>query len=246
MNNATSENLGAATAPAQDAPALPPLAPDPDLDRWVAELAASNPAQKGTLLDSIITHLNARNRFAYASDYAEEWLNIDRSLPILLLAGKTSQFATQLPYIQRDSVLFGRYTDRAITHLREVTTAEPENQSALLSLGVALVTSRRAENSMQGIMTLRKLLELNPDHLEASFQLGVFSLQTGQLEKAVQRFEKVLSLNPTYYAAQFQLALVRLRQQQPEAARALLEQLISEAPDPALKLEANELLQSLN
>jgi cytochrome c-type biogenesis protein CcmH/NrfG len=127
-----------------------------------------------------------------------------------------------------------------------VIAERPSDETALLYLGVALVTSRKAENSMQGIMTLRKVLEINPDHVEANFQLGVFSLQTNQLEKAVQRFEKVLSLDPAYQPARFQLAVVRIRQQQPESARALLEQIIQEASEPDMKLEARELLQTIS
>lgn len=226
--------------------ALPPLAPDEVFDQWVSELSTAEGQTKANLLDSIITHLQKRNRHAYASDYAEQWLTIDRSLPILLLSGLSSQKATQLPYVQRDSSLFRRYSDRSITHLREVIVERPSDETALLYLGVALVTSRKAENSMQGIMTLRKVLEINPDHVEANFQLGVFSLQTNQLEKAVQRFEKVLSLDPAYQPARFQLAVVRIRQQQPEIARALLEQIIQEASEPDIKLEARELLQTIS
>jgi tetratricopeptide (TPR) repeat protein len=48
----------------------------------------------------------------------------------------------------------------------------------------------------EGIMKLRAVLERNENHEEATFQLALLSLESGQLEKAEKRFEKLILLHP--------------------------------------------------
>ncbi|HRW90872.1 MAG TPA: tetratricopeptide repeat protein [Flavobacteriales bacterium] len=58
---------------------------------------------------------------------------------------------------------------------------------------VALVNGTQP---MQGIMMLREILQEDPDNVEAHWNLGLFSVQSGQYDKAVERFQKVLELDP--------------------------------------------------
>lgn len=56
-------------------------------------------------------------------------------------------------------------------------------------------------NPMEGITMLREILAKDSMNVEANYWLGVFSVQSGQLDKAISRFNKVLSVNPNYLAA---------------------------------------------
>ncbi len=49
------------------------------------------------------------------------------------------------------------------------------------------------ENPMGGILKLREILEKDPDNIDASWSLGMASMQTGQFDKAVPRFEHVIA-----------------------------------------------------
>ena len=53
----------------------------------------------------------------------------------------------------------------------------------------------QSETPMQGILMLRDILEKNPDNVDALWVLGEASMQTGQFEKAVTRFERLISLD---------------------------------------------------
>jgi lipopolysaccharide biosynthesis regulator YciM len=64
----------------------------------------------------------------------------------------------------------------------EVKTAE----------AVALV---QGQDPMRGIMMLREVLQEDPDNVEAHWHLGLFSIQSGQYEKALERFKKVKELD---------------------------------------------------
>ena len=225
---------------------LPPLAPDAEFDSWASKLSEVSEEEKGLLLDSMISSLIERNRFGHAANYLEQRLESDRSLEIQRLAGIVNQQATELSYVSRDSILFRTFTERAISYLSAVLEAQPEDEQSLLYLGLALVQSGQPQNSMRGILSIRKVLEINPDNLEAGLRLGIFSLQTGQLDKAEQRFQHILQLEPENQLARLQLAVTRIRQERLPEAQQLLERVVQEASDNELKLEARELLISLN
>jgi hypothetical protein len=48
----------------------------------------------------------------------------------------------------------------------------------------------------EGIMKLRAVTERDSNHEAAIYQLGLMSIESGQTEKAVKRFEKLLLLHP--------------------------------------------------
>lgn len=222
---------------------LPPLAPDPDLDRQIAALESASEEEKLRLLDTIVVSLQARNRLAYAADYAMQLADLESSLSNQLRAGVLSQKASELPYVAQDSSLMLKYSDQAVALLKQVNEQEPENEEALLHLGLALTKARAP---MQGILTLRKLTELNPRNWEAQFRLGLFSLQTGQFAKAVERFSNVLNERPEMNEAKFQLAVANARTGNENEAKELLEEVLKDKnASGELKQEANILLNQL-
>ena len=198
------------------------------------------------ILDSIVINLQSRRRFAYASDYATQFATLDSSLQSLKRAGILSQQASRLSYIQADSVSFRTYSNRSLSYLRRVVAQSPKDEESLLYLGLALVESGIPANSMQGILTIRSVLEINPDNVDASYQLGLFSVQTGQLEKALQRFKKVLELQPDHAEAMLQLANVYIQTDNAAEARPLLEAVLkSKTADSELKRNAGNLINSI-
>ena len=50
---------------------------------------------------------------------------------------------------------------------------------------------------MQGILKLREIIENDPENIDASWYLGLFSIQTGQYEKAIERLEMVARKDET-------------------------------------------------
>ena len=49
---------------------------------------------------------------------------------------------------------------------------------------------------MQGIQMLLTMVEENPNNVEAHFVLGEFAIRSGQMEKAVARFNTIIELQP--------------------------------------------------
>ncbi|GAB4419506.1 MAG: hypothetical protein OHK0039_32000 [Bacteroidia bacterium] len=223
---------------------LPPLAPDPDMDPLLARLDEADPGAT-VLLDSIITGLEGRNRLDFAAEYAARQARLDSSFSVWVRAGRLNHAASGLFYVQQDSVLFRHFSDRAIDLLSRANALRPQDEPTLLLLGLAYIESRRSENSMKGILTIRQVLDINPDNVEASLQLGRFSIQTGQFDKAEARFRTVLRLDPRNEAAQVQLAAALAGQDKHSEARSTLETLLENTVDPDIQRKATELLNSL-
>ena len=57
---------------------------------------------------------------------------------------------------------------------------------------VALVNG---QDPMRGIMMLREIVQEDPANAEAHWHLGLFSVQSGQMDKALERFKKVRDLD---------------------------------------------------
>ena len=55
-------------------------------------------------------------------------------------------------------------------------------------------------------MLLREAVSADSTNLEAQLNLGFFSMQSGQYDKAVSRFEKVLAIQPDLYEVQIYLS----------------------------------------
>lgn len=234
-----------ASAPTSQPSTLPPLSPDAATDKWVEKLKEVTGKERVVALDSVIERLKQRNRFDHAAQYAEMRLKEDSSLAGKQLAGTLYYEATRLPHIAEDSVMFGVFSQKGITYLEEAKAADSTNEKVLVMLGKAYVESRIPMNMMKGVRTIKKVNEMNPDNIDAAFQMGLFLVQRGKWEEAVTRFEKVAKLDPRNWLAKLQLAGAYIQLGKKAEAKPLLQSVAENADDPNLKSEANRLLNSL-
>ena len=64
---------------------------------------------------------------------------------------------------------------------------------------------------MEGILMLKELADTDEPNLDAVFLLGQLSVQSGQLEKAVERYSQVLELDPNHIEATWELAMLNMK-----------------------------------
>ncbi|MFD2248613.1 tetratricopeptide repeat protein [Pontibacter ruber] len=81
---------------------------------------------------------------------------------------------------------------QGITLLREVISADPNNEKALFNLGVLSMQSNQYDKAEE---RFRHLVSVNPKHVEGTFYLAVALAQTGKKEEAVATFNKVKQLS---------------------------------------------------
>lgn len=72
----------------------------------------------------------------------------------------------------------------------EVVTIDEQVQEAVNMV-------QNGERPMEGILKLREILENDPDNIDAAYQLGLFSIQSGQMENAIKRFGQVVDKDET-------------------------------------------------
>lgn len=88
-----------------------------------------------------------------------------------------------------------------------ITDAQMELMSAVQAV-------QSGQNPMENIMRIRALVEADSTFEEAHLWLGAFSLQSGQIDKAISRFETVKRLNPENPEPYWQLGMLALEEEE--------------------------------
>lgn len=101
----------------------------------------------------------------------------------------------------------------------------------------------QSEDPMSGIQDLLTIVEEDSTQLDAQYYLGLFSIKSGQFEKAVNRFEKVITFVglKKYPDARYQLSVCLEELGKTEASLEQLEIYMTEI-DPS-KTEKKEAVQ---
>jgi len=96
--------------------------------------------------------------------------------------------------VKADSVARTRevafYAAKAINCYQKALAIDPKSLVAQTGLGVCYVSA--SDNPMQGIGLLLAVVKQDPKNIDANFNLGLFSMRSGQYDKAIQRFQTVV------------------------------------------------------
>lgn len=130
-------------------------------------------------------------------------------------------------------------------------TKAPNEQAGSAAQGVdqrvqeAMEIVQSGQNPMQGVQMLREILEEDPDNIQATYALGVLSMQSGQFDKAVQRLTRVLEIDPHQHQALRLRADAFIALGDTAQAIADLNELLQHEDDPKLDAEVNQILNEL-
>lgn len=104
---------------------------------------------------------------------------------------KTGNLFTTAYQNTQDSIAQPALVQKAIGAYQKALEQQPESLDAKTGLGVAYVSG--TPNPMQGIQLLREVVAKDPENVSANMNLGLFSMKSGQFDKAVNRFKTVLA-----------------------------------------------------
>jgi Tfp pilus assembly protein PilF len=102
-----------------------------------------------------------------------------------------------------DTVMAPVLTGKARNAYEKALEFDEENVDARTGLGTALVNGPAP---MEGITMLLKVVEEQPKHIKANYNLGLFSMRSRQFDKAVDRFKTVIEQTPNNAEVWFYLA----------------------------------------
>lgn len=140
------------------------------------------------------------------------------------------------PSVQRWAV------DGAIRCFQQALDLNPDNDTTRLALAAAYVDG--AGEVMQGVAILREITAEDPDNIPANLMLGRMSIQSGQLDKAVTRFETVLKQEPQNREALYFLAEAYRGKGEKNKAIATLEKLKKIVNDPNFSKDIDDYIKS--
>ena len=135
----------------------------------------------------------------------------------------------------------------AIRNYEKVLELNPDNLKAQTAIGVANVegSAQLGVMPMKGIGILKEVLNKDPKNVDALTNLGYFAIQSGQYEKAIERFETVLSIDPQNAEAYIYLTDVYLSQNDIEKGIETLEKYKSLVDDPLAKQQVDDYIKDL-
>lgn len=137
--------------------------------------------------------------------------------------------------------------NKAIDAYSEVLKINNKNLNAKTGLGVCYVdgSSYLGEPPMRGITLLLEVVKEDSTNLSALTNLGYFSIQSGQYEKAKQRFEQILKIQPKFAEAHLYLTDISLAMGDTTNAVEHIEKYKSMIENPATKQQLDEYIKKL-
>jgi tetratricopeptide (TPR) repeat protein len=94
-----------------------------------------------------------------------------------------------------DTLIQPVLVQKAISSYQKADKLKPNTLEVKTGLGIAYVSG--TPNPMQGITLLLDVVKKDPKNLKANLNLGLFSMKSGQFDKAVERFKTVIEIAPS-------------------------------------------------
>ncbi len=135
------------------------------------------------------------------------------------------------------------YSEKARYYYELLLKDDPSRLDIKNKLAMTYISSA---NPMQGITLLREILEADPENENGLFNMGILAIQSGQYERASERFKNLVSLYPQNLQGQFYLGLCYFELGKKDNARRQFELVKSMEDDPAVLATIDGYLKELN
>ncbi|WP_437919495.1 TPR domain-containing protein [Sphingobacterium sp. LRF_L2] len=155
------------------------------------KIAAADGEDKLPLLEELAKKWDDLAKYAPQGFIYEEMAKISPKFEYWLKAGDSFRSAyTNL----QDTAMATALNQMAIQSYEKATELDANSLDAKTGLGAAMVTG--TNNPMAGIALLREVVAKDPKNIQANKTLGLFSLQSRQFDKAIERFKTIVELKP--------------------------------------------------
>lgn len=197
---------------------------------------------KLSLYDTLIQFSISRNIPPLVAKYTSEKAKAIPTENNWMLAGDNYFKAFRLSKGKAKYLIEG-----AIRGYEEVLKLNPNNLSAKTSIGVAYVegASQMGVMPMKGIGILKEVINNDPKNVDALTNLGYFAIQSGQYEKAIERFESILAIDPENAEAYLYLTDIYLSQDKKEKGIETLEKYKSLVTDPLVNQQVEDYIKEI-
>ncbi len=184
-------------------------------------------------LEAALKSASEDEKPALHKQLAQQWDDVNQPAPAAfyyeLIAQKEPAYESWLKtgdkfttaYQQSiDTLMQPSLVQRAIDAYKQADKLKPNTLEVKTGLGIAYVSG--TPNPMQGIQLLLEVVKQDPKNLKANLNLGLFSMKSGQFDKAVDRFKTVIAQEPSAEAWFYLASSYESMGQKPEAIAAYL------------------------
>ncbi|KKO91799.1 hypothetical protein AAW12_09080 [Sphingobacterium sp. Ag1] len=158
-------------------------------------------------IEGQVAKASGEDKIKLLQQLADKWDDVAKPAPQAFIYEEMAKVSPKFEYWLKA----GNAYRAAYTNLQDSTLAQALNQNAIhayeaalkantssldakTGLGAAMVSG--TNNPMAGIALLREVVAADPKNLEANKTLGLFSLQSRQFDKAIERFKTVIDQKP--------------------------------------------------
>ncbi len=198
-----------------------------------------NKEKSATFADSLATLFRSMSRYDSAAKYVEHIATLQPGQQTWLRAGNSYYDAFSFAVDQKKLTYLGEKAREYYSRALEVNPALLEAKSNMA------MTYLSTDNPMQGIALLREVLVTDPNNEQALFNLGILSIQSGQYDLAIERFEKLVELYPNNLQAQFYLGVGYFEGGKKAKARKQFEKVKLTDADPAVQAAIEGYMEEL-
>jgi tetratricopeptide (TPR) repeat protein len=167
-----------------------------------------NLVQQITSLETALKSASAGQKLELQKQLARKWEDVNQPAPGAFYYEaiaetentysdwlKAGDLFTNGYQITEDTLIQEGMTQKAIYAYQKALALNPMSLEAQTGLGIAYVSG--TSNPMQGIQLLLAVVKKDPENIKANMNLGLFSMKSGQFDKAVNRFRTVVTKKPS-------------------------------------------------
>ncbi|TJZ59836.1 hypothetical protein FAZ15_13140 [Sphingobacterium olei] len=164
-------------------------------------------AQDIAKIEAKVEGAEGEAKVALLQELANKWDDLAKAAPQGFIYAEMAKITPKFDYWLKagdayraaytnlqDTTMASALNQLAIQSYEEALELDANNLSAKTGLGAALVTG--SNNPMAGIALLQEVVKTEPKNIEANRTLGLFSLQSQQYDKAIERFKTVVEMKP--------------------------------------------------
>jgi len=190
--------------------------------------------------DSISEFWQRNKRPDLAAHFAEEKAKKTNAANDWFNAGNRYYYSVQ--FTQDKSEAPALYAS-AIRSFKKGLTLEPNNTDAKIMLASSYVDG--SQDPMKGISLLREVEKTDSNNVKLQLSFAFFSVKSGQLDRAIQRFEKVLRVDSNYLEVYLHLADAYEQLNNTDKSIIMLEQYSRRTSDVTARVEVNKYIKQL-
>ncbi|WP_420388546.1 tetratricopeptide repeat protein [Roseivirga sp.] len=213
----------------------------PKIDYWKSQLIVNQNMQPNNeALDSLMAVFMEINQYDSAAYFAGQFAERFNNIKDWQKAGDAYFEAFTFALDEQKVVLLGR---KARGAYEIVLQAEPDNLDVKHNVALTYITG---QSPMQGIMMLREIIDEDPKNEKALMSMGRMSIQTGQFENGIERFQSLVEYYPNHIEGNFFLGVCYFEAGQMVKAKAQFEKILTLDAGEQVLTAANEYLERIN